>query len=67
MPDLKKSSRKLQSVRGTGYLPADEVAGMHNEICRIRAQVNQRLTKVLHEREAANLEHFEKPLPAHQR
>lgn len=64
---FEKVIQELQSVRGTGYLPADEVTGMHNVICRIRAQANQRLTKVLHEREAANLEHFEKPLPARQR
>jgi hypothetical protein len=56
---LEHAIEGLQTLQKINYLRSDTLIGMHDLICRIRAQANQHLITVLNERETANAGHFQ--------
>ena len=49
----------LQTLQKINYLRSDGLDGIHNLICRIRAQTNRELMIILNQREIANAGHFQ--------
>jgi hypothetical protein len=56
---LEHAIEGLQTLQKINYLRSDTLNGMHDLICRIRAQANQHLITALNEREMANASHFQ--------
>src|SRR5580765_3579721 len=57
---LEHAIEGLQTLLKINYLRSDTLNGMHDLICRIRAQANQHLITALNEREMANASHFQR-------
>jgi hypothetical protein len=57
---LEHAIEGLQMLQKINYLRSDTLNGMHDLICRIRAQANQHLITALNEREMANASHFQR-------
>jgi hypothetical protein len=47
------------NLKQLNYICSEPLTAMYHQLLRIRAQANREFTTVLHEREAANANHFE--------
>ena len=56
---FEKVIQDLQTLGRISFFNPDNVTAMHNLICRIRAQANRQFTMILHDREMANMGHFD--------
>ena len=50
----------LQTLAGLSLFRSNDLATTHSLLSKIRAQVNQKLSKTLHEREVASAGHFDR-------
>jgi hypothetical protein len=56
---FEKVIQDLQTLGRISFFNPAGVTAMQNLICRIRAQANRQFTTILHDREIANLGHFD--------
>ena len=57
---FEKVLHDLQTLAGLSLFRSNGLARTHSLISRTRAQVNQKLSQTLHEREAASAGHFDR-------
>ena len=57
---FEKVIQDLQTLGRISFLRSDRVTAMHDLICRVRAQANREFTTALHDRETANVAHFDR-------
>jgi len=57
---FEKVSRDLQTLGRVSFFRPDRVTAMHDLISRVRAQANRDFMIAIHDREIANLGHFDR-------
>ena len=57
---FEKVLHDLQTLAGLSLFRSNDLATTHSLLSRIRAQVNQKLSRTLHEREVASADHFDR-------